>query len=472
MQSFSRIGISIFALCLTLFGSHSLTRAQISFSPSSDLPVSQEPDDVAAGDFDGDGDLDLAVSADTLDRLEIFVNTGPGTFDTSFSVLTGPNTGPAGVVAGDFDLDGDIDLATSLHNVNTVQIVLNDGLGNFSLGLSFGAGIDTRSIEAFDMDGDGDLDLVATNRDSNNVTVLQNMGAGNFSPVNVTVGLEPRDVSSGDWDGDGDIDLAVTNHDSRTVSILTNNGGAFANTTTLSVGANVRPEGIVAADVDGDLDRDLLVAVSGNGLNLVAVFTNNAGTFVGPINSPVLGLDPGGIAAADFDLDGMVDVVTSNQDSGNLSVLPGLGNGSFGAANLLPVGTSPERVTVADIDGNGSGDILVANGDSNSVSVYLNDTQGGPTAAQFTRGDCNGDGAVAIADAVFSLNFLFVPGSATPSCEDACDLGDDGIHNLGDVVFLLSFLFSGGPAAAPPIGTCGPDPTADSLSCLSSPVCP
>lgn len=83
----------------------------------------------------------------------------------------------------------------------------------------------------------------------------------------------------------------------------------------------------------------------------------------------------------------------------------------------------------------------------------------------FVRGDVNGDGSQNLQDPVLLLNYLFVPGSAVPPCLDACDMNDDGSLNLIDPINQLFALFQGGPPPSSPYPGCGPDPTADALSC-------
>ena len=92
-----------------------------------------------------------------------------------------------------------------------------------------------------------------------------------------------------------------------------------------------------------------------------------------------------------------------------------------------------------------------------------------PTGDNFIRGDCNLDMGVNVADAVFLLSSLFIPGSDPLGCRDAGDVNDDGGVNVADAVFLLSSLFIPGSAAVPEPNIqsgCGPDPTdTDPLEC-------
>lgn len=89
------------------------------------------------------------------------------------------------------------------------------------------------------------------------------------------------------------------------------------------------------------------------------------------------------------------------------------------------------------------------------------------------RGDLNDDGNVDVADPVYLLSFLFIPGSPAPECDDAGDVNDDGTLDISDAVFALSWLFVPGSDVPPAPGpvTCGPDQTRDALGCAGS-TCP
>ena len=107
------------------------------------------------------------------------------------------------------------------------------------------------------------------------------------------------------------------------------------------------------------------------------------------------------------------------------------------------------------------------------LARYLTVLGGAPPAGPtFGRGDCNADGSFNIADAIFLLAALFSGGQAG-TCTDSCDSNDDGSVNIADAIFALAALFSGGASpASPSPGTCGEDPTADSIDCASFAPCP
>ena len=93
--------------------------------------------------------------------------------------------------------------------------------------------------------------------------------------------------------------------------------------------------------------------------------------------------------------------------------------------------------------------------------------------APFARGDCNQDGALDLADVIFSEIYMFA-GGENPGCIDACDSNDDGVLNIADPIYLLNLLFIQGPPIPTPSASCGPDPTVDGLLCESfdSGMCP
>ena len=92
------------------------------------------------------------------------------------------------------------------------------------------------------------------------------------------------------------------------------------------------------------------------------------------------------------------------------------------------------------------------------------------SARPFRRGDANADGALDIADAVFTLNYLFAAGPVPP-CADAADANDDGTLDISDAVTLLAHLFAGAGPLPAPFGSCGGDPSPDTLTCASFPPC-
>ncbi|TDI72683.1 MAG: hypothetical protein E2O84_08455 [Bacteroidetes bacterium] len=89
----------------------------------------------------------------------------------------------------------------------------------------------------------------------------------------------------------------------------------------------------------------------------------------------------------------------------------------------------------------------------------------GWSQSDFIRGDVNCDGVVDPLDNAVLQAFVFGGGSL--ACRDAADLNDDGVISVTDLTYLISFTSGGGAAPMAPYPGCGPDPTADALTCAS-----
>ena len=148
--------------------------AAVALDAPIDYAVGQRPAGVAVGDFNGDQVPDLAVTTDTVDKVELMLNDGAGGCTPGPVILVPGGSGPGLLVAGDPDGDTDVDLAVALQSSATVVIVTNTG-GAFTVGAQYATGQNPRGITIADMDGDMDLDIAVADRNSNTATVLENL---------------------------------------------------------------------------------------------------------------------------------------------------------------------------------------------------------------------------------------------------------------------------------------------------------
>jgi hypothetical protein len=130
---------------------------------------------LAAADLDGDGDLD--VIAGSYGSVDVFMNHGDGTFDprlplATTAVLTSSSSTNRGVAIGDFDGDGDLDIACTNPTDDAVGVYADQGNGTFAPVVSFPAVPNPSGLTARDVDGDGLTDLVVTERDGPMLAVL------------------------------------------------------------------------------------------------------------------------------------------------------------------------------------------------------------------------------------------------------------------------------------------------------------
>ena len=201
------------------------------FRPPQTFGVGRGPLWVAAGDFNGDGRLDLAVPNFGDTTVSVLLGNGDGTFQAARNFPAG-GSGPASVAVGDFNGDGRQDLAVTLYgdgSGNTLAVLLGNGDGTFGAPLIFGVGPGPVSSAVADFNGDGIQDLAVANWDRNvghTVSVLLGNGDGTFQAAqNFLAGQGVASVAVGDFDGDGRPDLAAGNYGGDTVSVLMNNAG-------------------------------------------------------------------------------------------------------------------------------------------------------------------------------------------------------------------------------------------------------
>jgi len=213
------------------------------------LPITSVPSSIVAGDFNGDGVLDLAVTLQSLNETAIYLGITSATNSAaclnqvsipqplpqpqppfygliaSFcqlpSILVGNS--PRSVVTGDFNNDGKLDLAVTNYGDNTVSILLGNGDGTFTTASTIPVGSKPIGITIGDYNGDGIPDLAVANSGSDTITILLGNGDGTFNPLAATIPTlsTPTSIATGDFNRDGLQDVAVTNAGANSVSVFT-----------------------------------------------------------------------------------------------------------------------------------------------------------------------------------------------------------------------------------------------------------
>ena len=382
----------------------------------------------ALADLDSDGDLDIYLVQSGLlnagksphsDRL--YLNVGDGYFEPGPEVPDGDGYG-MGVAAGDYDNDGDVDLYVT--NVGPNVLLRNDGSGVFE-NVAGAAGVDEpgwgASAAFLDLDADGDLDIFLANyikwseetelecymagvrtycppqnyKAAAPDVLFRNNGDGTFTDVSSEAGLKLAfgngfGVVGADFDGNGHTDVFVAN-DMTVNQLWLNQGGLRFVESALEWGCGVDEYGqakagmgVVAADLDDDADTDVLV------VNLEgqtdSLFLNQGGWFEDATAAFGLGVSSRkhtrfGVALADFDNDGRLDLFEANgrvahaeAGEGDLFAEPNMlhrGNAAGRFELVAPAGgVSPPLVhtsrglAVGDVDNDGALDLLIVNRDA------------------------------------------------------------------------------------------------------------
>src|SRR5262249_50208779 len=137
------------------------------FAPAVTGAVSQYPDAMVAGDFNSDGKVDLAVTANGVANnipygfVDINLSDGDGTFKPAVTFATGAQ--PSAAVVGDFNHDGNLDLAVTNQGDSNVGILLGNGNGTFQPQATFAAETGPDGLVVGDFNGDGNQDLAVAN---------------------------------------------------------------------------------------------------------------------------------------------------------------------------------------------------------------------------------------------------------------------------------------------------------------------
>jgi len=330
-----------------------------------------QPAALALGDFNHDGKLDALVANQGANSVSILLGDGKGNFESQSPTLTG-GSGYSQITAADFNGDKNLDLAISSMyggSASNGVVVVWPGKGNGTFGPStvYQLGNQSYGLVAADLNGDGATDLAVVNESDNDVSILLNNGKGAFparSPTYPT-GHKPVAVAAGNFRLTGHIDLAVANSADDTISILPNDGtGKFGSPTILSLGAGNSPAQLVTGDFNGDGHPDLAV-VDGN---FVSVFLNHNGSFGSPATINI-SQQATWISTASLRNNGILDLVAAYGEG--VVVLLGNGKGTFAAPVDYKIPSGPISLRIADINGDGIPDLVLANSSENTVGILL-----------------------------------------------------------------------------------------------------
>ncbi len=279
------------------------------------VDVGANPSAIAAGDFDDDDDIDLAVTNKDDDTVTILVNNGSGVF-TAAPTPIGVGDAPVSIAAAKFNPGASLDLAVSNEGDDNVMILVNDGSGGFAMGETIDVGPDPGMLDPEDLNHDDDIDLVVINKGAASMSVLVRNDTGSFDRTDLAVGEDPSSLDVSDLNDDGNPDIIVVAgpEESRAIRVFRNDitpsdDLVFTHVADLAKDPNLRLT--TAEDLSGD-DLPDIVAVNraddggpkwlgGRADGSVSVLLNISPP---PITPPC----PGDITGPDGIPDGTVDV--------------------------------------------------------------------------------------------------------------------------------------------------------------------
>jgi len=318
------------------------------FTNKANIGVARNLAGVAIADFNGDGNPDVATSAANFSSsvTQVYTMLGDGNSSLSASAQLVGIGGflPTATVAGDFNGDGKMDIAV----LNSAKVVGSDNTSTLLVLLGNGAnafvpyseiprdlsGMKGAAMVVGDFNRDGKLDLAivhqqasASNLTQGAITILLGNGDGSFTEAAGSpylTGNTSTSVAIGDFNNDGFTDLAVGAQADAThsITVLLGNGAGGFNSSSVAVTGQV--QGLTAADFDGDGNVDL-AAVNVTGNTDLILFGNGAGGFVSPFSLPATATSgaAGYAVAADLTGDGLTDLVSTGGFSQQLNFFAG-----------------------------------------------------------------------------------------------------------------------------------------------------
>jgi hypothetical protein len=373
--------------------------AQVSFTVSR-YPTPGPSSGIITGDFNKDGFPDFAVTSgqDSGSQVTIYLGTGGGNFafKGDFTVRAFPDD----IVAADVNNDGKLDLILNYSNNggnpgqadNVLTILYGNGDGTFRPGTEL---VRTKQIQTFaagDFNRDGNLDLALSECDSGtcNIVFLKGNGAGVFTQTGtiVTTGLTNSDMIARDMNGDGFIDILVIR--SNSVLLFGGNGAGGFNTFTKFTPPAVctNPStcsdflsGLTVGDFNNDGKTDFAVnqahgcGGSACGSNTVYVYKNTGGyTFSrSSFNIPATTISAGGeLVASDLNGDQNIDLIVNNGAIRGGGVVYALGNGSGTFGTQGSVNIQEAELVARDVSLDSRHDLVGAAGIDFSAQAAIN----------------------------------------------------------------------------------------------------
>lgn len=413
---------------------------------------------ILSGDYDGDGFADVAINQSQY--LEIAQGNGDGTFQYPVNYPIPGSTEAYGDVLGDFNNDGTLDFGVSSRTTNSMDIFLSNRDGTLQPAtqslLSSGFAVSA----AGDFDGDGNLDLAYTA--ANGVGILLGKGNGSFHPPSFfLLANSPEAVAVGDFNRDGILDIAATNFvsggGSAVVSILLGRGdGTFAPHVDYPVG--YAPEPIAIGDLNGDGYPDIVISDAALYNSFYVLLNKGDGTFAPAITYG--GLDTlselRAIALGDFNGDGKLDAAVYEEfpcTAGCVLIFAGKGDGTLLPPNEYDIrqdrGNSQYGLlALEDFNRDGKLDIVTPAGNGPYVMI-----QTAASAPTLSPGSLSFAAQVVGTQSQSQTIGLYQPGNTAITITNAAATGDfqvpsnfDCVLNPGNTYCFLGVTFA--PAAA------------------------
>ncbi len=370
---------------------------------------------ISAADVDLDGDMDVVSAQKGDNTVLLYLNNGDGSFQEPL-VITAAAQIPVVVVCGDINNDNYPDIISGYGQSDKIVYFMNNGDGTFQPEVTVTDQADLiNTIITADLNNDGNLDIVSASKNDNKIAWYQNLdGNGSFSSQiiisqSVTNALG---LASADFDLDGDPDLTVTSPNDDKVYLFKNNDLDFQRTVVCE--EILEPKGVAAGDFnnDGLIDMAVADAWSAEYNNKIYWFINGKSSFV--VHNINHSISSWHLAMNDYNKDGNIDIFYS--DGHTVAMVKNEGSGVFGNEQVLyAAGYNIYDLGFADANNDSYDDLFVAdamgdmlfwfinqNGTGFSSPIFIDTQSDAPVSLDFA--DVDGDGNVDVLVALANGN--------------------------------------------------------------------
>ncbi len=337
---------------------------------------------VAAGDFDGDGAVDLVVGTAAGQPVQVYLGDEPREScgcqrDFIATPISIPDTGAnEGVAVADFNNDGNLDFVIANGGGQPDAVYSNDGAGNFVLSTLLAPSNGT-DVAVGDFNNDGNMDIAIAAMSPN--PVYLNDGAGGFGAGILLGDVESFDVAVGRFDDDLFDDLVFANVGSDSQVWLSNGATGFTPGAALPIGDAVA---VAAAELSGDNLDDLVFGrIPGGSDDVPAnpVLINQGGAVFGG-TPELLGISPTvDVLIGDVSDDGLLDLVFVNQSGVHQTWIASGGSFVLHGEQIIDIGAGAgvlANLGFADTGDAGGADLALGGALTAGTAVYLNDSAG------------------------------------------------------------------------------------------------
>jgi hypothetical protein len=352
----------------------------------------------------------------------------------------GVNTHLYGAMAGDLNGDGFVDLTTVNEDSADLRVTLNraDGTGTFGAFLSppQPIGVESSPNESCDIDNDGRMDIAVSSTDNGSVFIVRGKGDGTWiSAQEVPLGTNPEThgVAVLDIDGDGDWDVVNANHAASNLAVMVNANGVLGMPTFIESGVDGE-YALNSGDMNNDGISDLVVGGQ-DSQQIIVLLGNGDGTFTAQAPQ-----DAGGkvwkLVLGDVNGDGNLDVAAVNGDSFSAAILLGNGDGTLQVPTVFDTSGTEVGTVLGDLDGDGDLDWVISSFSGQQWHIFVNDGTGtfthdadidadsgaNPSCAIMLDVDNDGDLDLALTDETTDhMRILQNSGGPPPACPPAPD---------------------------------------------------